>query len=612
MEEKFVKLAQFVSKNGMEGSQNDFRQTPEFLFPIISTIMDRTVPSSGNEEIQLYKRTYYSLLRSTSPVQVQALVEAHKRMNSALHVNAAGAEPDLAAFNYAMLRLPSVIDQVDLVVMGQSERIFRKHGYADLSSWERVTAPGRRRRSFYDGNGSLAVFIASRSDIDDLIPLLVAYQIERRKLYELLGNRAGRAFLQQLVQEDSPDPQAACQRLAELTASDEEGWMRLYRVWGPKLPRRLLTFATQKQSLAIRALSGSLADYKRATRQWWRHVEAATPDIDFVNSPAYFVSSNTHTLANLLSGYPLMQEAALEAYIREEGPAELQREYADILEQNVPSSRENFLYYVWKKYEKAHPHVVAERLAHERRMGIYRVPSKYTAFDIEVQVVLLRNLNTKNLDPRLQFPGMADLSDSQALIINIDYPLGMGAYQVLTEISRNIDEVRGVFIMGKAATLNGRVGDVMIPSVVHDEHSANTYLFRNSFCAEDVRPFLVYGSVLDNQKAITVPGTFLQNQEYMAVFYKEGYTDLEMEAGPYLSAIYEMSRPMRHPYNEIANLYEAPFPVGILHYASDTPFSKGENLGAQNLSYFGMDPTYATMIAILRRLLAAEWRHITP
>jgi hypothetical protein len=121
-----------------------------------------------------------------------------------------------------------------------------------------------------------------------------------------------------------------------------------------------------------------------------------------------------------------------------------------------------------------------------------------------------------------------------------------------------------------------------------------------------VAPYLVYGSVLDNQKAITVPGTFLQNADYMAVFYEEGYTDMEMEAGPYLSSIYEMVRPKRHPYNEIVNLYNTPFAVGILHYASDTPFSKGKNLGAKNLSYFGMDPTYATMVAILRALLQEE------
>lgn len=210
------------------------------------------------------------------------------------------------------------------------------------------------------------------------------------------------------------------------------------------------------------------------------------------------------------------------------------------------------------------------------------------------------------MDGRLQLPGVEKLADSRALIINIDYPLGMAAYQVLTEISRNLAEVRGVYIMGKAATLNGQIGDVMIPSVVHDEHSLNTYLFDNCFSADDIAPYLVYGTVMDNQKAITVPGTFLQNEGYMSIFYQEGYTDMEMEAGPYLSSIYEMARPKRHPYNEIVNLYHAPFPIGIVHYASDTPLSKGKNLGTSNLSYFGMDPTYATTVAVLRAILAQE------
>jgi hypothetical protein len=44
----------------------------------------------------------------------------------------------------------------------------------------------------------------------------------------------------------------------------------------------------------------------------------------------------------------------------------------------------------------------------------------------------------------------------------------------------------------------------------------------------------------------------------------------------------------------------------MLHYASDTPFSKGKNLGSKNLSYFGMDPTYATMTAIMRQILLNE------
>ncbi len=103
-----------------------------------------------------------------------------------------------------------------------------------------------------------------------------------------------------------------------------------------------------------------------------------------------------------------------------------------------------------------------------------------------------------------------------------------------------------------------------------------------------------------------MPGTFLQNHDYMDVFYREGYTDIEMEAGPYLSAIYEMVRPLRHPVNEVVNLYELPFDLGMLHYASDKPLSKGMNLGAASLSYFGMDPTYASGVAVLQRIFRKE------
>ena len=49
-------------------------------------------------------------------------------------------------------------------------------------------------------------------------------------------------------------------------------------------------------------------------------------------------------------------------------------------------------------------------------------------------------------------------------------------------------------------------------------------------------PYLERGSVLDNQKAVTVKGTFLQNHDYLELFYREAYTIVEMEAGPFLDA----------------------------------------------------------------------------
>jgi hypothetical protein len=147
---------------------------------------------------------------------------------------------------------------------------------------------------------------------------------------------------------------------------------------------------------------------------------------------------------------------------------------------------------------------------------------------------------------------------------------------------------------------------VVLPDVVYDEHSQNTYLYRNAIRANDVTPFLVHGSALDHQKAVSVLGTFLQNADFMDVFYREGYTDIEMEAGPYLSAVSELARPNRHPTNEIVNLYDISFDLGIAHYASDTPLSKGKNLGAGTLSYYGVDSTYAASLAILHRILRLE------
>jgi hypothetical protein len=230
---------------------------------------------------------------------------------------------------------------------------------------------------------------------------------------------------------------------------------------------------------------------------------------------------------------------------------------------------------------------------------------------VDAQVSVLSSLKPECLDPRLQRPGLEALAHSDAVILNIDYPLGNAAYLILTQVASRVPEVRGIYVLGKAATLNGVVGDVTIPIVVYDEQSRNTYLFDNCFKARDVAPHLVYGSTLDNQKAVCVRGTFLQNARFAHVFYKENYTSIEMEAGPYLSAAFELARPKRHPADEIVNLYRVPFDLGLLHYASDTPLSKGHNLGAGNLSYFGMDPTYAASLAVLRRIFDLEIRRVT-
>lgn len=570
--------------------------------------MDRTVPKTGSEEIELYIRTYYSLLRSSNAVQLDALVEAHLAMNSSLHVNARNPTPDASALFYAIMRLPKCIADVDLVVMGQTDRVFREYGYHDVADWTSVSAPARRRRVLYDGRSTLAVYIASRSDIDDIIPILVAYQIEWNKLHPVLQSVSVQASLA------AYSADATLARTADLARAlgvMPDDLSRLQDAWGDDLIPTLRKIAEAPKRFSVRLLAGTYINYQRATSDWWHHIQDEVAPLAIEDRPVYFVSSNVHAIPNLISGFALEHEDEIFNFVEEAGDPGLKAEYNYVRVRDELNNRQNFLYYALRRYVNQ-PDIQQQRLAFERDRGLHRIPSLH-GFDIEAQVIEIDKLASESMDPRLLTGGADEmdlLSASDALIVNIDYPLGMAAYHVLAKLSQYVTRMQGIYVIGKAATLNARVGDVMIANVMYDEHSQNSYLFGNCFTAADVIPYLTISSVLDNQKVVSVRGTFLQNARYMDVFYREGYSIVEMEGGPYLSAAYEMVRAQRHPVDEIVNLYIAPFDIGFLHYASDTPMSKGRNLGAGRLAFPGTEPTYATAIATLRRIFRVEQQRL--
>ena len=560
--------------------------------------------------LDLFHRTYHSLLRSTGEIQIQALVEPYMTFDPSLHVNVRSTVPDLSALTYTSLRLPACIDRVRLVLLGQSHEVFARHGYGDVLSWQPVSAPGRRRKMFFDGDETLAVLIASPSDVDDIIPMLVAFQIEWNKIHALLDDRRLVEALEHM-RKDVAWPLDEQDTLLAPLGLQREDIARLHTIWSVETAARLLRMAEWRKRFAVRMLGGSLMDYERATLRWWMHIEESLPQLGFSKRPVYFVSSNTHSLVNLFSGFALRNTDELLAYIRNNNHAGLLHEYDKIVAEQVPSSLENFFYYVQKKYQ-AEPESAsyfARRAAEEQALGIHRVRSRFYV-DVDVQVIELAKLDPARLDPRICMEGCALLQKSDVLVINIDYPLGLAAYHILKIVARSIGGMRGVYVIGKAATLNGKIGDVLIPNEVYDEHTNNTYSFAPAFSAADIEPYLAHGSVLDNQKAATSRGTFLQNEAFLDALYRDFFTDVEMEAGPYLNAVYEQTFPERYPTSQIVSFLRPPFDLGFLHYASDTPYSKGLNLGSRNLSYFGMDPTYATSLAVARRIVTQEIAHV--
>ncbi len=575
--------------------------------------MDRATPTAVNEELELYIRTYYSLLRSTVPFRLRSLEETHIAMSSNLHYHAGVPDLDITALTYSALRLPSTLPTVKLVVMGQMEDVFRRRGYPQVGSWAPIKARARRRKYYISPDReTLAAYISSVSDIDDLLPALVTYQIEWNKMHQKLSLANVGQVLSRFEPTADQFPATLLEEIRQALGLNSHDFAKLFQIWpGHHLMENFCLVAKAPLDIRLRVLGSGLTDYRRAVQYWWEQVARQTVDLDLENRPLYFVSSNTHSIPNLLSGYAASHREDILAYIKAENPEDLWNEYLRLEAEKSPQMA-NFFYYTSRLYldhveDKATAR--SHALRHEEDAGVRRIDEP-DCLDVAAQVIDMRHLRQDWLDPRLGSftpEEWALLQQSDALIFNIDYPLGMAAYHIFSQVSTAASAILGVYLLGKAATLNGRVGDVMIPNVVYDEHSSNSFLFKNCFSAQDLSRFLNYGTVFDNQKAVTVRGTFLQNREFMHVFYEEGYTDIEMEAGPYLSGIYENIYPRRHPTDEIVNLFiNAPYDIGLIHYASDTPISRRQMLLSKSLSYFGVDATYATSLAVMRRIFQQE------
>src|SRR5437763_16397616 len=113
-------------------------------------------------------------------------MQTNYNIDSSLHPEARSPYPDMSTFIYSVLRLPASIIHCNLVLLGQSEDVFQQRGF-HVDGWQGVTASARRRNWFYDGKATLAVYVASISDTDDFVPVLVAFQIEWIRMYSVLN-----------------------------------------------------------------------------------------------------------------------------------------------------------------------------------------------------------------------------------------------------------------------------------------------------------------------------------------------------------------------------------------------------------------------------------------
>src|SRR6202022_3534313 len=84
------------------------------------SMADTAERGPGREAVELYTRTYTTLLRSSGETKLQVLEQAHIGMQSRRHPKAGSPDPDPGAFIYALRRLPPAITSVRRILLGQS------------------------------------------------------------------------------------------------------------------------------------------------------------------------------------------------------------------------------------------------------------------------------------------------------------------------------------------------------------------------------------------------------------------------------------------------------------------------------------------------------------
>src|ERR1700682_2888665 len=213
---------------------------------------------SGKHAVELYVRTYTTMLQSSGDIKIESLVQAHLGMGSVLHPLAAEPQIDMGALLYAVRRLPEAISRCRHVVMGQSPQGFRAVLHADILTWQAVKAPARRRRWYHDGKNTLAVLIASASDIDDLIPTLVAYQIEWNKLHRALQ-----------------DAELSDDQARQAAGATEDDWRRLREAWGDAFDSILAAIKREECRIVLRLICGPPLCTPRNASRWWLPIAAA-------------------------------------------------------------------------------------------------------------------------------------------------------------------------------------------------------------------------------------------------------------------------------------------------------------------------------------------------
>ena len=429
----------------------------------------------------------------------------------------------------------------------------------------------------------------SISDMDDIFPALVAWQVEWNKAHRLLRG------VSEILVRNGP-MNGVFQRLG----LDEDAAARVAGMFRDPLDDFLRPCGAGELDVTVRIAGCGLRGYDRGVRAWVEELLDQAPELLANEDGWIFCSSNLYTLANMTSGFTGAIGGELDAYVMEGLPEEIRIMLHLAEKHNDQVLLRDIRYFALPEFLTRNPDMRELRSRSRLEQGVRELPD-ISPLHLGAQVFQLSRLRPENFDPR------APRKNGRGVLLNIDYPLGFLAYHVLKELIAVLGKPRGIHVLGKAATLRGQVGDVMLPDRVYDQHMGAGFTFENALTAECLASRLRHNAVLGEQGALTAWGPVLVDYPTMLEFRASGFNSIEMEAGAYLTCYAEHVAGIRPPESgEVLCLPRLPeCPLSVAHYASDNPLDPTQLL-SRSLGLSGVQPVCACGAAVLDLVLDVD------
>ncbi len=290
--------------------------------------------------------------------------------------------------------------------------------------------------------------------------------------------------------------------------------------------------------------------------------------------PLHIISANLHSMVNCFYAFPALQqkiggEKTIEAMARE---------------LSLPENA----------------HLNQEVLEFALQHGMSYLEDR-AGTNIHVQIFDTSLLPLDLLSSELKLD-RAVVAEDKPVILVMDYAFGEQAFELFDELlkpyktegeSKKLN-VYSISVMGKAGTLVGNKGDLMLPTAHIFEGTADNYPFQNAMSRQDFQETEI---PVHEGALLTVLGTSLQNADVLNYFKSSSWNviGLEME-GAHLQKAIQAAAKIRKSINEHVILR-------YVYYASDNPLLSGGTLASGSLGQTGVKPTYAISLKFLNKIL---------